>query len=175
MRTPRGKSVAFDIPKSGDTSPEQTRQHAQRDGSAEEEFDDRTRDAHDADLSSADGERKRRRHRRHRSHDTTESGDEERPTTGAEGFTAGSSADNQRNTSRSRRDSRDQSDSDSTVDLPPRFDEQGQRMPSEHEDPLAGRIQDILAGRGTAGSLFRRITGDLLGGGEERDGGRRRR
>lgn len=69
------------------------------------------------------------------------------------------------------RDDRD-NDSDTTVDLPPRFDERGNRKPGE--DDLAAKINDLLSGKGGAGGLFQSIAGEFLGGqgggGGESDG-----
>lgn len=68
------------------------------------------------------------------------------------------------------RDDRD-NDSDGTVDLPPRFDEQGNRKPGE--DDLAAKINDLLSGKGGAGGIFKSIAGEFLGGqggGGESDG-----
>ncbi|KAK4992922.1 hypothetical protein LTR50_000828 [Elasticomyces elasticus] len=61
--------------------------------------------------------------------------------------------------------------SDSTVDLPPRFDELGRRVPEPNPDPLADRIEDVLSGRGGVGGIFGRVVGDLLGGGGGGGGG----
>lgn len=55
------------------------------------------------------------------------------------------------------------SDSDATVELPPRFDEQGRRKPDPGEDPLADRLEEILAGRGVAGKVFGNFLDGLLG------------
>lgn len=73
------------------------------------------------------------------------------------------------------------SESDGTVDLPPRFDENGNRKwESSTSNELADRIQDLLAGRGPAGKLFKGIAGELMEGrshgspgGERRRGSRR--
>lgn len=67
------------------------------------------------------------------------------------------------------------------MDLPPRFDENGNRKwESSTGNELADRIQDLLAGRGPAGKLFKGIAGELMEGrgsgspgGERRRGGRR--
>jgi len=65
-------------------------------------------------------------------------------------------------------------DSDGTMDLPPRFDRDGNRKAESTGNDLADRIQDLLAGRGSAGKLFKGLAGGLLegGGGGERDGRR---
>lgn len=63
--------------------------------------------------------------------------------------------------------SRDRSpseDSDGTIDLPARFDDQGNR---KHEDPLAQKINDLINGQGGAGGIFKA----LLGGGSDTGGG----
>ncbi len=60
-------------------------------------------------------------------------------------------------------------DSGETVELPPRFDEYGRPKADRGEDLFADRLEDLLAGRGTAGRFLNRLTGDLLGG----SGGRR--
>ena len=44
--------------------------------------------------------------------------------------------------------------SDATVDLPPRFDDKGRKRPEPGEDPLADRLDGILAGKGAAGKVF---------------------
>ncbi|EXJ88703.1 hypothetical protein A1O1_05635 [Capronia coronata CBS 617.96] len=54
-------------------------------------------------------------------------------------------------------------DSDSTVELPPRFDEQGRRKTALGEDPLADRLEEILAGRGVVGKVFGNFLDGLLG------------
>ena len=68
--------------------------------------------------------------------------------------------------------------SDETIELPARFDEHGRRKPERGEDPIADKIEDFLAGKGSAGKLFKNLTDGLLGGGgrdKDRDDGRRRR
>ena len=69
-------------------------------------------------------------------------------------------------------------DSDGTTDLPPRFDRDGNRKPESTGNELADRIQDLLAGRGSAGKLFKGIAGGLMegagGGGGDRDRDSRR-
>lgn len=70
--------------------------------------------------------------------------------------------------------------SDTTVDLPPRFDQHGRRRPEKGDDPLADALEDMLSGKGPAGRLFSKFTGGALGGGtedraEENEHGSRRR
>lgn len=66
--------------------------------------------------------------------------------------------------------------SDETVDLPPRFDKDGRPKAQRGEDPIADKIEDFLAGKGSAGKLFKNLTDGLLGGGGGGgDDGKRRR
>jgi len=60
---------------------------------------------------------------------------------------------------RSRSDSPNGSDSSETVDLPPRFDSHGKRVPERGEDPIADSVQDLISG--------------LLGGGSSKSRGRK--
>lgn len=56
--------------------------------------------------------------------------------------------------------------SDSTEDLPPRFDERGRRM-SEHDDnPLMNKIDEFLGGKGSTGKILETLG---LGGGDSDD------
>lgn len=65
--------------------------------------------------------------------------------------------------------------SDTTIDLPDRFDQYGRRKPERGEDPLAEKIEDLLSGEGV-GKLLDKLTGVFGGGsGGDGDGGRRRR
>ena len=52
---------------------------------------------------------------------------------------------------------RDQSpgDSDSTEDLPDRFDRHGRKIPERGEDPLADKFEDLLGGKGSVGKLLK--------------------
>ena len=54
--------------------------------------------------------------------------------------------------------------SDDTVDLPERFDKQGRRKLVPGEDPLADKLEDILAGKGLGRRLFGNFADGLLGG-----------
>ena len=65
-------------------------------------------------------------------------------------------------------------ESDSTVDLPERFDQRGRRLPENDEDPLTKGIQDLLSGKG---SLSKALQSFGIGGSSDdnSDGGRRRR
>lgn len=62
--------------------------------------------------------------------------------------------------------------SDATVDLPDRFDKYGRRKPERGEDPLADQIEEIFAGKGTAGKIFNSLAGAL---GVDDGGNRERR
>jgi hypothetical protein len=53
------------------------------------------------------------------------------------------------------------SDSEDTVELPRRFDEHGNRKSESIGDELAERLQDLLAGRASAGSFFKGIASSL--------------
>ncbi|KAF2151171.1 hypothetical protein K461DRAFT_279960 [Myriangium duriaei CBS 260.36] len=188
MRTPtRSKSVAFDVP--GSESPDRRRKSRSRPRDFDEEMDPNNGDAE----YLSDGGRKRRRRRDRRSHrdDTASDSDvypprqsdelerdrrrrSERTPRGNDRQQPSSGAQTQRSTLE-RRNTTGSVDSESTVDLPPRFDNEGRKMPERGDDPLTDKLNDILAGRGTAGSIFRRLTGDLLGGGEDRGERRSRR
>ena len=72
------------------------------------------------------------------------------------------------------------SESDSTVDLPPRFDERGRPLPEREEDDFVHKFEELLSGRGSLGDVLHSFG---LGGGddddserdEHGDGDRRRR
>lgn len=69
------------------------------------------------------------------------------------------------------------SDSEGTVELPRRFDDNGNRKHESAADELAERLQELLSGRGLAGSFFKSITDSLKDEGyrEGRKRSRRRR
>lgn len=181
LRTPRPKSVQFNVPR----SPERDRRRDRNSGTDTEE-DDRVRNAEDASLSSGDQDRKRRRRRRHRDIDSDASEADRGPNTTTDeddpNYRARDrSRDRDRNTRRARsaetprpphaRQSSDMSaQSDSTEDLPPRFDEHGNRVrgagrDGASNDPITGHIEALMSGRASAGDIIRRLAGDLLGGG----------
>ncbi len=54
-------------------------------------------------------------------------------------------------------------DSDATVELPPRFDENGRRKTEGDLDPLASKVEEILAGKGAAGKVFGNFLDGLFG------------
>lgn len=76
-----------------------------------------------------------------------------------------------RSRSRSRSNSHNRSGSPSsissgeTIELPPRFDPNGRPVPERGEDTSADKVEDFLTGRSSAGKMFLKITGDLLGSG----------
>jgi len=167
------KSVQFNVPPSeGMSSPD-----AQRKGNtrqADQDMDYSESDGHDdrirtrSELSSdgtTETEHKRRRRRRHRYNDE-DIDEHERD----------GSHNNTQHRRRRRRRSRDPStqrrtgspdsvNSSETVELPPRFDQEGRKVPERGEDPLADKIEDLLSGKGLAGGIFKRLTGDFLGDG----------
>lgn len=64
--------------------------------------------------------------------------------------------------------------SDTTIDMPERFDQYGKRKPQRGEDPLADTIEDLFSGKGAAGKLLGKLTGVFGGGNDDGDGRRRR-
>lgn len=180
--------MKFDVPsRERSESPEQTRQTRDRDGDGD---GDDTEDGHrrhsgreghrDGDrrrsapdlydgTASDDGERRRRRRRRHHDRDADQDRNAE-----SDGQTR--SDDRRRRRHRKSRDPqssasgsqrgrnrRDSSSSEETIDLPPRFDQEGRKMDQRGEDPIADKIQDMLSGKGLAGGIFKRLTQDFLG------------
>jgi hypothetical protein len=61
------------------------------------------------------------------------------------------------------RPQQDPEDSDATIELEPRFDEKGRKKGTEADDPLASKIEDMLAGRGTSGKLFGNFMEGIFG------------
>lgn len=70
----------------------------------------------------------------------------------------------------SRRDSSPSAASDTTIDLPPRFDNHGRRIPERGDDPLADRLNDFLGEGGPGGRWLNKIVGVF--GGDDSDGGK---
>ena len=66
-------------------------------------------------------------------------------------------------------------DSDSTVELPERFDERGRSLPQQDNDAMAN-IEELLSGRGSVGRLLQTIGlgGESDDGDGDRHGDRRR-
>ncbi|RMZ83511.1 hypothetical protein DV737_g1620, partial [Chaetothyriales sp. CBS 132003] len=104
----------------------------------------------DPDMDTGrDDDRKRRQHHRRRSHDPSAS-------------SSGAARTGAVATHLDRHRTISPTDSDATVDLPPRFDSKGNKK-SDPEDPLADRIDDILQGKGTAGKLFGNLVDGIFG------------
>lgn len=53
--------------------------------------------------------------------------------------------------------------SDETIDLPERFDKHGRKKAEPREDPMADRLDNILAGKGATGKLFGNFVDGLFG------------
>jgi hypothetical protein len=167
------KSVQFNVPPNeGMSSPDAQRKANPRqadqdmDYSESDGHDDRTRERSELSSDGAtETEHKRRRRRRHRNYD--------------EDIDEHERDDHHNNTQHRRRRrhrSRDPSthrrtgspdsvNSTETVELPARFDQEGRKVPERGEDPLADKIEDLFSGKGLAGGIFKRLTGDLLGDG----------
>lgn len=64
--------------------------------------------------------------------------------------------------------------SDSTVDLPERFDREGRKKPERGEDLVVDLLEDLLAGKGPGGKYFKKMFGGADDDVDEA-GGRRRR
>ena len=69
----------------------------------------------------------------------------------------------------------DSGESDETIDLPERFDQDGGKKAERGGDPLAGKIEDVLSGKGTAGRIFQKFAGGMGGSASEEGGSKRRR
>jgi hypothetical protein len=136
--------------------------------------EEKTRRRSDAGSNEAtQAEHKRRRHRRHRYRDDDQTFEDQRDEDRQRHHRRRKSHDpSSSRPSAPRKDSPDSVNSSETVELPPRFDHEGKKVPERGEDPLADKIEDLLSGKGLAGGIFKRLTGDLLGGG---DGSAKRR
>lgn len=166
VSTPRARSssrVRFDLDSNVAHSPEATRRKddAKRGDPSEQRA---------SDTEQSDDRKHRRRSKRSKGKERERDGHHSHREEGEDRERRGHDRD--RNRERDRGDKDD--DSDGTVDLPDRFDENGNRKP---EDPLAQKINELLAGQGGAGGLFKGLMGGLLGGqggggGEDSDEGR---
>ncbi|KAI1623025.1 hypothetical protein EDD37DRAFT_682485 [Exophiala viscosa] len=105
---------------------------------------------------SIDPEATERKHRRRRSHEPTSSRGE--PSSSSKG------PELERVSS--------PNDSDATIELPSRFDEKGRKRTDAGDDPLGGKIEDILAGKGAAGKVFGNFLDGLFGPDDRRRKGR---
>ncbi|MCJ1316437.1 hypothetical protein MMC15_001758 [Xylographa vitiligo] len=124
----------------------------------------------DFDQNSSNGSPDRNRHRRRRTaRDDYDSYDSE------------SSIDHGHRSNRRSRRHHDEprtpspAPSDETIELPARFDDKGRRKPERGDDPIADKIEEFLAGKGSAGKLFKNLTDGLLGGGGAKESNRDRR
>ena len=122
-----------------DSTPDDMRRRAQRPS-------DTTRNLDPATANGDDG-RKRRHHHRRRSADPS------------------ASSQDGPSSSRPSKEARptNPADSDATVELPARFDDKGRKKSEPGEDPVADRIDTILAGKGTTGKLFGNFVDGIFG------------
>ncbi|KXT04074.1 hypothetical protein AC578_4954 [Pseudocercospora eumusae] len=167
-RRPRSTSrVRFDLESNIAHSPDASRRK-----------DDAKRDDPRDERRSSDNEDGKRRHRgrRHRDKGKEREGDSRGDREDRRGGKRDSTG-----LMHDKYDREPDEDSEATIDLPDRFDEQGNR---KAEDPLAEKINDLLSGKGGAGNIFKSLAEGFLGGeqhgsggggGESDDGGRRRR
>lgn len=147
-------------------SPEAKRKPPETDYSESDGNDDRIRTR--SELSSngtTETEHKRRRRRRHRYHDEDQNEHEHNDDTNDQHQHRHHRRRRSRDPSAHRTGSPDSVNSSETVELPPRFDPEGRKVPERGEDPLADKIEDLISGKGLAGGIFKRLTGDLLGDG----------
>jgi hypothetical protein len=54
-------------------------------------------------------------------------------------------------------------ESDSTIDLPPRFDRHGRKKPEKGDDPISEKIEDLLSGKISAGKIIKSLSENFLG------------
>lgn len=146
---PPAKSVKFNLaPPVRPNSPTQIRKRRQRANSSKDSD-------HDTGHDSEDSPREDRQSRREHDRDND-----------------GSRPDHRASKNKAR--DRSPTSSDSTVDLPERFDEHGRPVSGAGVDPIAEKIQELFSGNGTVGRFLQ-----SLGGGsdedEDRDRDRRRR
>jgi hypothetical protein len=111
-------------------------------------------------FASASLDKKRHHHRR-RSADPT-----------ASSTSAAGPSDPPRTSSRAPEPPVSPAPSDQTIDLPERFDKHGRKKPELGEDPLADKLDNILAGKGTTGKLFGNFVDGLFGPEGRKKGGK---
>lgn len=171
VSTPRARStsrVRFDLDSNVAHSPEATRRKddAKRGDPSE---------LREIDIEQSDERKHRRRSKRSKGKERERDGHYSHRDEGEDRERRGHDRDRNRDRERERDRGDNDDDSDGTVDLPDRFDENGNRKP---EDPLAQKINELLGGQGGAGNLFKGLMGGLLGGqgggggGEDSDEGR---
>lgn len=61
------------------------------------------------------------------------------------------------------RQRQDPEESDATIELEPRFDDKGRRKPDANSDPLASKLDEILAGKGASGKILGNFMEGLFG------------
>ena len=107
----------------------------------------------------------RRRHRRRRSADPSST------FRGEPSSSRGAPIDTNVSSSKVSKENRPTSpaESDATVDLPARFDNQGRKKTEAGDDPVADRIDEMLKGKGVGGRLFGNFVDGIFGP-EGRDG-----
>ena len=103
---------------------------------------------------------KRRHHRRRRSHDPSASSS--RRDRDRDPAAAGAASSRSKGKAPAT-DNDDGNNSDATVDLPPRFDDEGKKKSERGEDPVADRFEDIVSGKGAAGKVFGNFIDGLFG------------
>lgn len=169
---PPSKSVQFNLDTPGSSSPsspEHIRKRRQRNGNHEKHVynDDHSSFSDDPNMSrpstSSSQPHGHRKHRHHHRHDPPPSAP----------LNPTSSANTLVNPARPPSPAH----SDSTIDLPQRFDEKGRRIPEKGEDPLTDTIEGLLGGGGGFGKLLKGFLGgddDPLGDGGKKERRRRR-
>ena len=164
---PNTKSVQFDdsVPDTPELSRKNSRSDNNKSNSRSHDTNNEN-DSYDDSYNSESSIDDRRHSRRHHTRNGTTTDNSNRH-----------SRNSQNPNSNARKSHKDESenDSDTTIELPPRFDEHGRRKAERGEDPIADKIEDFLTGKGSAGKLFRSLTDGLLGGGDDKPARRRRR
>ena len=129
--------------------------------------------ASDDDVARANSPDDRRHRRRHRDRDY-DSAHSDISASDSEGRDRFHRRDDHRRRDRDhdrRRRDPSPTQSDTTVDLPERFDKHGRRKQERAEapsDPIADKIEEFLSGKGSAGKLFKNITDNFLGSGDKK-------
>ncbi|KAI9696296.1 MAG: hypothetical protein M1820_008219 [Bogoriella megaspora] len=139
-------------------------EHSESDISPMEDLPERTR-AGPSSSSSSSSPRQQQHHHRYQQHDGSNDDPDSsrRPDPRKRHSVANGNPHLDRSAQRSRARSaspaESHSSSEETVDLPPRFDRRGRKIP---DDPLGQSIQNMLQGRGMTGRLFHRFARDAL-------------
>lgn len=155
---------------SSPSPPEHIRKRRQRNGNHDKNnynddyssFSDDPSTSYQSATSSSSRSHGNRKHRHHHRHDPPPA--------------APSNPDSSTNTLVNSARSSSPANSDSTIDLPQRFDEKGRKIPEEGEDPLVDMAQNLLGEGGGFSKFLKGFLGgedDPLGDGDKK--GRRRR